>query len=351
MTLLELISMLRGHVVKLIIVALACGVVGFAGGTVYNIVKPSYTATAYLTTVGGSFSSASGLADGVAADASTDGTAVAAELTSSKNRISFTATGNSGDACIYAVNSAANKLSSQAKKKKAVSSANVVEATSASSKAKSPMLYGIAGFFMGLFGYIALAAASDMFAGRIRSTRAVEELGVPCLGKIASNEDANTNNNQILIANLKFAGQPKGSAARSVCIVPAGKKVNARVAYGILQSVGVANKPSMVVVPALSTSVDIVYRGRAADSTIIVVEEGVSTLEDVSSLVHELKVSGVTLAGFIYLVESKKSSKEKGKENSAAKHVRSEDCRNSASAANAPTHLKGKSMDQSPNSR
>ena len=297
MTLQELLKMLGGHKGKLIFIPLLCCALAFVGATALSVIKPSYSATAEVNTSGGSFTSAAGYADTVAEKSSGDGATVTASATSTKNLVTFTAKATSEDSAVDAANNAANAFSKEATEKSLVSGTTVSTANSASNNSKSPALYGLIGLFGGLFCVIAWLYMVDSLKGGIHGATAVEELGVPFLGEI--NDDPI--NQQLLVANLKYAGQSKGSVARRVCLVPAGTGVRIRSAFGALYNAEVADKPSLAVAPPLSASADAVYRGREADSVAIVVEEGVSTIDDVRTLVHELQIVDVPLAGFFYL--------------------------------------------------
>lgn len=55
------------------------------------------------------------------------------------------------------------------------------------------------------------------------------------------------------------------------------------------------------VAPALEESVAVLYKGREADSVVVVVEGEISTFSDIDELVREFAIAGITPGGFVYV--------------------------------------------------
>lgn len=51
----------------------------------------------------------------------------------------------------------------------------------------------------------------------------------------------------------------------------------------------------------MEESVAVLYKGREADSVVVVVEEEISTLGDIDELVREFAIAGITPGGFAYV--------------------------------------------------
>ena len=281
MTLLELLRLLRFRCRKIVIVSAVCGIVCFAGALVFASIKPSYSASANVVVSGGSFSSVSGTATNIAAQASGDGVSVAAVASTSNSTLTFTGKGSSPDACIKAVNDAANSLAGNALKQQTAATAVVTEADAVTKTGKAPILYVI----------------RDSVRGGVHSPETAAERGLTFLGEVSDDESRM----RIVLANFRFSGKDKDVPARTVLLVPAGKGVSVRsTCAGLARHAGETDV-KLKVAPALEESVAVLYKGREADSVVVVVEEEISTFSDIDELVREFAIAGITPGGFVYV--------------------------------------------------
>ncbi len=297
MTLLELIKLLRLHLKRIAIVTVACAAVCFVGALLVSVIKPSYTATATVVTTGGTFTSVSGLATSEASSASTADVAVSATSTTTNNTVTFTAKGSSSEAVLNAVNDAASALAKTAKKQQVASGATVNKAELAAASGKSPLLYAFVGFFGGLFCVVAYYVIIDTVRGGVHSPVAVEQLGLTYLGTLCPDESRM----RIVMANFHFSNKNEGFVSKNVLLQPANSRVRIRDAYEMLAPA--ANEAGVVLraAPALNESVYTLYKGRDADTVIIVVEEEVTTFDELDELVREFKIANIKAGGFVYL--------------------------------------------------
>lgn len=297
MTLLELIKLLRLHVKRIAIVVAACTVVCFVGSLLVSVIKPSYTATSTVVTSGGVFTSVSGLADAEATSASTDGATVSATATTSNNTVTFTAKGSSSEATLSAVNDAADNLAKSAKKKQVASDAVVNKAELAKAAGKSPVLYAAVGFMGSLFCMVAYYVLIDTLRGGIHAPEAVEERGLTYLGTLSENEARM----RIVVANFHFSNKNEGFVSKNVLLQPASPRVRIRDAYDMLAPAATEAGIVMRAAPALEDSVYTLYKGREADTVIVVVEEEITTFDEVDELIREFKIANIRPGGFVYL--------------------------------------------------
>ncbi len=297
MTLLELFKLLRFHAKRIVIVTVACAAVCFVGALLVSVIKPSYTATATVVTTGGSFTSVSGLATSEASSASTADATVSAAATTTNNMVTFTAKGSSSEAVLNAVNDAADALAKTAKKQQVASGATVNKAELASASGKSPLLYAAVGFVGGLFCVVAYYVLVDTARGGVHSPEAVEELGLTYLGTLQPVESRM----RIVMANFHFSNKNEGFVSKNVLLQPANPRVRIRDAYEMLAPA--ANEAGVVLraAPALEESVYTLYKGRDADTVIVVVEEEVTTFDELAELVREFKIANIKAGGFVYL--------------------------------------------------
>ena len=230
MTLMDLLKLLKRHLLWVVVVPLVAAVACFA---VMSISPREYSATVVMS-VSGEAGGIGGLASQAAGQA--DGASVAASTNTTSKTVTFTATGSNAAKCINAANGAALATQEDA----AAMYPNVVtqytEVSSASDISSSSLMYAVVAFMGVLFVVVCVIVFIDMVRGPVHSEAEVEDLlGVPCLGRINDSEQAKTTNVTRLktpstargnravadgssLANLRFA---MGDDARSVCVVPA----------------------------------------------------------------------------------------------------------------------------------
>lgn len=297
MSLPELLSLLRVYIKRLIVLSAVCGVICFVGSLGFSVIKPSYNATATVVTSGGSFASVSGTANSIATQMSKDGVSVSASSATSSNTVTFTAKGPDGDACVSAANDSAKKLSDSAKEQQIATSTVVSDAKVAIKTGKSPVVYGAIGFIGALFCAIAFYVLKDSTRGGIHSPEAVAGHDLVFLGMV----DGDESRMRVVLANFRFSGKDKDAPAHTVLLVPAGKDVSIReTCAGLARHAGEADV-KLKVAPALEESVAVLYKGREADSVVVVVEGEISTFSDIDELVREFAIAGITPGGFVYV--------------------------------------------------
>lgn len=297
MTLLELFKLLRLHVKRIVIVTVACTALCFAGALALSIVKPSYTATATLVASGGSFTSVSGLADAQATAASKDGVTVSSTASTTSNTVTLTAKGSSAEAVVETANTVVATLDQAAKEQNVATSTSVSEAEEATKTGKNPVLYAAVGFMGGLFCVVAFYVLADTMRGGVHAPEAVEERGLTYLGTLSEDEARM----RIVMANLRFSHKVEGGIAKIVLLQPTSSQVRIRDAYNLMAAPAAEAGVKISAAPALEDSVYTLYKGREADSVVVVVEEDVTTFDQVDELVREFKIAGIKAGGFVYL--------------------------------------------------
>ena len=304
----EILKLLKIYVVRIIVVAIACALIGFAGAKVVAKFNPSYTATSTVVTAGGTFATATGIANSAATQASQSGVVVTATSTTTNYTITFTAKGKTKSGVINAANGAANTFSDNAKSQEAVKNTTVTLSDSAKSTHKSATFYALAGFVVGLFIMVAFYLLRASIKRAIYSPEAVSSSGLPFLGCIKG--DASSA--RIAVANFQFSGKDENNFSRKVLLHPTNSSVNVAGVRRVLTDQ--ATQAGMILreAPALKDSVFTLYEGKKADAVIVVVEEGTSTLTEIEEVIREFSIADVPVGGFVYVPQNKaKKSKSK----------------------------------------
>lgn len=299
MTLLELLKLLKTRLKLVVLLPVVCAAV-VLGWRVF-LVQPTYTATATLV-VNGQFQFVSAFADTAAQEASGSGVSVTATASSSTNTVTFEAEGAPADACVEAVNDAVNEAARKSRVSLADLIAETTEATSAASAGRGPAVYAAVAFLGGLFVVVVIVVIEDMVVRRVHDwTTVVEACGMPYLGTGSGSRAER----ERLSAEVSLAGAEGERMPASVCLVPAGS-VEAETVAAELRETPAASAPEVLVAPPLASGADALYEARAADATVVVVQEEVSTFADLETLLRELGVAGVRPVGFVYVRPPKK---------------------------------------------
>lgn len=312
MTLIELLRLLKSRLVIVVALPVALALVCFGGMTLLS--QPEYSATAKIT-VSGSVATVGGLADSVAAEKSDSKVTLKATTETASNSVSITATGADAQACISAANSAVSTTKSKVDATLENVRSNTTNASSASDISPSPLKYTAVAFLAGLFLAVCVVVVIDMIKRPVRDRDALEEAaGIPCLGVLGGGPAKR----ERLVAAVRLAGRGDEAPANSVCIVPAGNTKAAQRAATEITWEECAKGLQVVATSPLSAGAAAIYDARDADTTVIAVEEAVTSLTDMEDLLRELLIASVKPAGFVYQKAEKQSLRKLCKTKAAA---------------------------------
>lgn len=295
MTLLELCTLLRPHLKKLIVVPVLCGVICLLGYLLFSFIMPSYLASASVLSVNGDIAAVASLASSIAKE-ETEVSVTA--MTSTNDRVvDITASGPSSNDCIKAANNVANKLADAAVKQGAAANAIVTEAESTQKAGGGSVLFAVAGFLGSLFCLVAFYVARDELRGTVHIPESLSKSGLRYLGTLDGNEASQ----RIVAANLRLSIKEKGLSARTVFLVPTSKRVHNLDAYNLIAQSAEAEGVPLDIAPALDDEPSILHKDREVDLVVAVIEAELSTFAEVKELVYELDIADIKPVGFIFL--------------------------------------------------
>ena len=215
----------------------------------------------------------------------------------SNSTVTVTAKGSSPDSCVSAANDAVYKINNVSRESFSNIATNVVYASSAENVSRKWYVYPLTAYFAALFALVCVIVILDMRDPRIHSKNsALAAAGVPCMGIL----DGTLAELQRLLTTARLVGREDEPAARSICIIPAGVSTSADKAASQLGRISAGQHVEITSVPALDKGARALFFARKADTVIMAIEQEVSSVSGVETLVNELGLVGVEPAGFVY---------------------------------------------------
>lgn len=296
MTLLELCRLLKTKLTFVVGLPVILTIVVFAGCAL--AFPHSYEAESTLVT-SADLTVVGGIATSQAEGASADGVEVEAKSTTTNATVTFTASGSDPSACVNAANAAAQTTQKKINESYPDTIADVTAASQADDASHSPWKYALVAFFVGLFIAIVLVVIQDMIVRKVHDWASVEQAGqVRYLGTYGGDE---AQRERLAVATRLAGRGSKADMAESVCLVPVGSTpFTARVADEIESSLPEPHARILVAEP-LSRGPEAILDAREADSTVLVVQEELSTFGDLEDVLRELSIASVEPAGFVYV--------------------------------------------------
>lgn len=161
MTFLEVLNLLRSHLMRIIVVTLACAAIAGVSMAVRGLIAPEFSASSVLSISQGDIVSVSDIASVAASEVSSDGVEIQIDITTQPDTVTFTATGSSADGCVVISNDVLSITKSEAEKQGVLVACMTTEATDAVFLGKNPVLYGTVGAMAGLLAIVAYYVIKD----------------------------------------------------------------------------------------------------------------------------------------------------------------------------------------------
>lgn len=294
MTLLELCKLLRRHLGACVVVPLVCAVVCAAGAALW---PATYEATASMV-VSSEAGPIGAIAEQLGAQVFSSEISVTTNTTAKS--ISIEAKGENEQAVVRDANAVledaqdelvtmypktpeADEEGNVPEATESTISVTASEATAAANAGKSPALYGVVGLLAGLFCAIAVIVIVDMVKTPVHTKEEAEAIAeLPVLEMLPCKDDGAK-----LKANIEFAN---GASPKQLCIVPVGE-MNAEEVSALTNCKATA---------PLSQGIDAAIQAKAADATILLVKEFVSSTSDLVDTVNQLKLAKANTIGIVY---------------------------------------------------
>ena len=316
MTFLDMCMLLKRSIVLVVVVPIACALVGLGIGFA---LPAEYETTATLN-VSAEPASAESIAQQQAQRvASEQGVQATTEANASTRMVVVTVTGPSSEA----VQDAANEVADQTQAEMDAMFADEVEtrivsyANSATDTSRSPVLYGVLGLLIGAFAIICLIVLRVSVKNTILDPREAEDrYDLSFLGSINVKKPEKTS--KTLLANIQFAG----NGVQRFCIVPVNSKDSANlVAQEIASRFHESNRSvkldrsytegdlselasqgadvTIVTVPSVEASDKASYAAHDADAVILAIEDNRSSYNHMDVAIHELTIARANIIGFV----------------------------------------------------